>query len=152
MKKILFVVSLIALAGLAWGQELTPETITYTIDGETKTVTAILIGTMQTRMYIEGQNRDTWIVTEKAYRIRNAEGAWLEWGEWELFGDLPYPYATTTTLQNLLLTVVSNKYTEDMINNISALLVIVRNNNNQEYWWENRKYANFMQAIYLIVD
>ena len=107
---------------------------------------------MQTRMYIEGQNRDTWIVTEKAYRIRNAEGAWLEWGEWELFGDLPYPYATTTTLQNLLLTVVSNKYTEDMINNISALLVIVRNNNNQEYWWENRKYANFMQAIYLIVD
>jgi len=150
MKKILLATTLLFIASLLWSQEI--EKITYEIDGKTKTVNAVLAGVVQTRIYIYGQYSNTWIITEKSYRFIDENGVLGDWEEWETFSESPYAYANNDTLSELLKAITSKKYTETAYNNQKMLLVINKNKNNQDYWFEDKKYANFTQLIYIIVN
>jgi len=150
MKKILLIATLLFTSSLLWGQDI--EKITYEIDGKTKTVNAVLAGIMQTRLYIYGQNSNTWIITEKSYRFMDKNGVLEDWGEWEIFSVTPYAYANNETLINLLKSATAQKYTENINDNQKILLVINKNKNDQDYWLEDKKYANFIQSIYIIVN
>ena len=107
---------------------------------------------VQTRVFIEGQYNDEWIVTEKTHCFINGEGTLDDWNDWEKFSEVPYPFASLSTLQTVLSYIVSEKYNEELVGNNKLLLCITGNENNQEIWWEDRKYANFLQKVYLVMD
>ena len=153
MKKIILITKiLILLVSASCAKETIEddpnvETITYTIDGRTKNVRAVFLGWQQTRVSIEGENSNTWVKMETVPRLKDGE-----WGEWGLQNEVPYPFATSQTLNDLVALIIENEYQEDAINNYRTLLVITRNERNQDYWWEDRKYIHFLQSVFMIVD
>jgi hypothetical protein len=146
MKK-LFVIAVlvISLAGTVWGQE--QETITYSINGRTKTVKAVYAGVSETRIYISGQYSDSWMIIDKAYKLVGED-----WGDWETVSESPFPWASNTDLEKLVSELVQNTYIENTIDGEKMLFVVIRNQNNLRYWWESRKYICFLQRSYYIVE
>jgi len=146
MKKIIVLTFIIffSIGLIIEAQEI--ETITYTIGRETKTVEALFIGWQKTRLFIEGEYGDEWLIVDKAFKPFNGE-----WGKYERYSETPFPFLTHSKMDSLEVETQKTKYGELESDGRKILLIKTTNEKNQMSWWENRKYLYNIELIYLIV-
>jgi len=145
MRKIIVLTFLLFLSFvlIAEGQET--KTITYLIDGKQKTVKAVFIGWQKTRLFIEGDYTEEWLIAEKAFKPINGD-----WTEYERHSETPFPFLTNSKMDNLETEAQKTKYNELEIEGMKVLLVRIPNDKNQMSWWEGRKYLYYIQELYII--